>query len=70
MIKVRMLWRGVLNEKMYLLHGNGYIAAVKRGDKFLNLVSMTDVLFDSEGKLIREQASAHTNFVGKPQFSL
>ncbi len=45
---------GVENEKMYYFD-DAYVPAVKCGDKFINLVSMTEVLYSADGRVSKSQ---------------
>ncbi len=63
---------GIKEEKRYLLYYDGetsgkYVPAVKRGDKFLNLISME--LYDPNNEFKYEPVS-YLHFIGKHPFDL
>ena len=63
---------GIKDEKRYLLYydgeiSTGYIPAVKRGDKFLNLVSMTE--YDPNNLYLHEP-TGNVGFIGKHPYDL
>lgn len=67
----------VLQEKLYMLKvkiadtrsDSIYIPAVKRGDKFFNLISMEEFVFESEAEE-DSVAGIHLNYVPKNEFDL
>lgn len=64
---------GIENDKRYLFrvnHQYGYIPAVKRGDKYLNLVSMEEFDIDTIKDETIYQAVADFGFTNKPLFNL
>lgn len=59
----------IANEKNYLLevvHDGqlNYIPAVKRGDKYLNLISMDEFNLDDE-KSLKKQSTCYLSFIAK-----
>ncbi len=62
---------GVENEKMYLLYFNGTtVPAVRQDSTFLNLVSMTEVLYEKDGRLSNKQPSIYFGFRGGLKYYL
>lgn len=64
----------IQNEKRYFLtitqNGvSGYIPAVKRGDKYLNLVSMQEMIYERELDS-QEYSTADISFFSKPELNL
>ncbi len=71
---------GIENEKRYLLqvkNENGYVPAVRRSDKFLNLISLEEWLYVPINELDGEESNSTTpqpidiiGFMSKPYFDL
>lgn len=62
--------RGIENEKRYLLNFDGYIPAIKRESKFINLISNNEFEI-LNGEIIKKQPTAFDiSFINKKYFDL
>ncbi|MEG2108132.1 MAG: hypothetical protein RR033_07050, partial [Clostridia bacterium] len=61
--------RGIEGEKRYLLKFDGYIPAVKKNEKYINLISNSEFEV-SNGQITEKQQIASISFTNKKYFDL